>query len=617
MKSNLGVFTNTFTSEVLPPLSVPVSCPSNKLEFPYLYDDVVSTHQPSGDQLFSSFTSAVLCLDPTTGAFTFEGTAVYTGGTGQFAGASGSYTASSKGTLLSDGSGSQRGKFEGTLNLAVTCPIANLIAASKKADSLLACYAKAARLGEAVDEACISKAEDIFVKTLAKEEEAAIRQGGQCSIEENPADIEAAVDAFVTEIVTALRPTLDASKCAVAKLNAVSNAVFDLLKAQLDNKKKSNTEKLSAAIVKAIAALTKAFAKAEDLKNGNCLTTPGVEGIRAKIEFFAQGVLPACDVQDVSDEQRRQAAVATAIQGVSDPWGEDLAIVLARAGAELGCRAIDLHSTFDTSRTHAESQTATQRDCVNTYCPDVNYCGPGNEETNPLLAVVTVGNCLNRNCWDHDLCYNPHCVNVADKCYFTGQANSTDCDSTLLASCADPSCLAEDFLALPLHVLTCDVIAYLIRSRPVPDICLNPPCEPGEICNQDSGMCEDSPRCGNGQIETGEQCDDGNNVNGDGCSLTCICNGPFSYDPIDGVCKGICPAGCEVCGRPGDCTSLPLPPTPPLGETPLPCDRPICSAVNRDGRECIARGGRDENPDFGTEGECWLLHCSYPHIPDC
>ncbi|MCX6750789.1 MAG: DUF4215 domain-containing protein [Candidatus Pacearchaeota archaeon] len=38
-------------------------------------------------------------------------------------------------------------------------------------------------------------------------------------------------------------------------------------------------------------------------------------------------------------------------------------------------------------------------------------------------------------------------------------------------------------------------------------------------CSQDCGTC--APLCGNGKIEGTEQCDDGNKVNGDGCSSTC------------------------------------------------------------------------------------------------
>jgi cysteine-rich repeat protein len=30
-----------------------------------------------------------------------------------------------------------------------------------------------------------------------------------------------------------------------------------------------------------------------------------------------------------------------------------------------------------------------------------------------------------------------------------------------------------------------------------------------------------SARCGDGILDSGEQCDDGNNVSGDGCSATC------------------------------------------------------------------------------------------------
>ena len=31
--------------------------------------------------------------------------------------------------------------------------------------------------------------------------------------------------------------------------------------------------------------------------------------------------------------------------------------------------------------------------------------------------------------------------------------------------------------------------------------------------------------CGNGSLDEGEQCDDGNNINGDGCSAQCIKEG--------------------------------------------------------------------------------------------
>ncbi len=71
----------------------------------------------------------------------------------------------------------------------------------------------------------------------------------------------------------------------------------------------------------------------------------------------------------------------------------------------------------------------------------------------------------------------------------------------------------------------------------IPDDCTPPPpeCGDGEV-NQASEQCDDGnkvdegddcrnnctlPYCGDGYIDTGETCDDGNNENGDGCSAVC------------------------------------------------------------------------------------------------
>jgi cysteine-rich repeat protein len=46
-----------------------------------------------------------------------------------------------------------------------------------------------------------------------------------------------------------------------------------------------------------------------------------------------------------------------------------------------------------------------------------------------------------------------------------------------------------------------------------------------EPCGEEScdGGCEPPPVCGNGVVETGETCDDGNTWSGDGCSSSCTC----------------------------------------------------------------------------------------------
>ena len=57
-----------------------------------------------------------------------------------------------------------------------------------------------------------------------------------------------------------------------------------------------------------------------------------------------------------------------------------------------------------------------------------------------------------------------------------------------------------------------------------------------DVCNDDGQCVADSAVCGNGVIENGEQCDDGNLLDGDGCSATCesqpIC-GNFVTEPSE------------------------------------------------------------------------------------
>ncbi|MCK5283627.1 MAG: DUF4215 domain-containing protein, partial [Nanoarchaeota archaeon] len=48
-------------------------------------------------------------------------------------------------------------------------------------------------------------------------------------------------------------------------------------------------------------------------------------------------------------------------------------------------------------------------------------------------------------------------------------------------------------------------------------------CDDGNNANGDgcSSICQIEPYCGDGNLDTGEECDDGNNANGDGCSSIC------------------------------------------------------------------------------------------------
>ena len=77
-------------------------------------------------------------------------------------------------------------------------------------------------------------------------------------------------------------------------------------------------------------------------------------------------------------------------------------------------------------------------------------------------------------------------------------------------------------------------------------ICTSPP-EDGFNCAVDCAVCGNGP-----PPEPGEECDDGNNNNGDGCSATCqledFC-GDGSCDPPETALS--CPQDCAVCGNGG------------------------------------------------------------------
>jgi cysteine-rich repeat protein len=82
---------------------------------------------------------------------------------------------------------------------------------------------------------------------------------------------------------------------------------------------------------------------------------------------------------------------------------------------------------------------------------------------------------------------------------------------------------------------------------------------PGLVSNQATWTvsCDAAPYCGDGNLDPGEACDDGNNVNGDGCGATCflecgngVVDGSEECDDGNAVDNDDCTNSCTVpfCG---------------------------------------------------------------------
>ena len=110
--------------------------------------------------------------------------------------------------------------------------------------------------------------------------------------------------------------------------------------------------------------------------------------------------------------------------------------------------------------------------------------------------------------------------------------------------------------------VTCDIQSDCpwVCSKSTDVTCAsNSDCDgPGNKCKSGLQTCDGAgpppppppapPVCGNGQVEDGEECDDGNVVDGDGCSATCTDESP---PPPDG--DGTCSGDGTACSSSADC----------------------------------------------------------------
>jgi len=125
---NIGRFFTEEVSEYQAPLPAPETCPADTVELRLQQGHSVATKEKTGDQLFFELATndATLCFNPSD--FTFSVTAVgtVTGGTGEFAGATGSTEAQATGKFLVTGEkggvSGVFGQFSGTSTWTLIFP---------------------------------------------------------------------------------------------------------------------------------------------------------------------------------------------------------------------------------------------------------------------------------------------------------------------------------------------------------------------------------------------------------------------------------------------------------------------------------------------------------------
>lgn len=234
--------------------------------------------------------------------------------------------------------------------------------------------------------------------------------------------------------------------------------------------------------------------------------------------------------------QQVQTATLLALRTVDDPWNNapQFQSLITLADEILGCKleGPPLQPTFPQPVQPQTQQSATS---------GVNYCGPGNSNTNPFLNIVNVPECLNGSCFTHDTCYGINCV--ASQCKFTPQSQT--CDDPLIATCEGRgSCPLTTILTSPSAIAVCAIAECLNGTFPdlrcialrAARVLANPECAhpPSlETCN----LACAGQTCGNFTT----------------CNPTSGCIAPVCGSLAEG--GGTCVEGATLCAGLADCTT--------------------------------------------------------------
>jgi cysteine-rich repeat protein len=201
--------------------------------------------------------------------------------------------------------------------------------------------------------------------------------------------------------------------------------------------------------------------------------------------------------------------------------------------------------------------------CTNTIGGFTCACNEG--FTGDGVTCTDVDECTDgtATCGANSTCTNtPGAYTCACDPGYAGDATGRDCQN--IDDCAAAPCHNGGTCTDGIQAFTCTCAPGYVGDTCDLTVCGDGIVIAGEQCDDGnnvdgdgcSAACGIEARCGDGIVTAGEECDDGNNIDGDGCSATCrapVCGDGVVNQPSElcdrGAQNGVAGSGCEA-----DCT---------------------------------------------------------------
>jgi cysteine-rich repeat protein len=218
-----------------------------------------------------------------------------------------------------------------------------------------------------------------------------------------------------------------------------------------------------------------------------------------------------------------------------------------------------LDNDGDLVRDTSDPDCAAAAECGNGVLDVGEKCDDGNLQDGDCCSANCTFEPAGSSCGDGDLCNGDETCDGAGTC---DPGIPLDCDDGLFCNgveVCDPTagCASPDVPVAMMSQSTEIRVTSWNRRRRAPLVQSDPsggaaaagnPCPPGTVCNEMTDSCDSVTECGNGVLDAGEECDDGNLQNGDCCGAGCM------FEPVGSSCAdGDLCNGDESCDGAGTC----------------------------------------------------------------